>query len=55
MTGGVLAFGSAGQIVYPQIFALGLATGGYLTAYIAIAVPAALIATVLFRPERAAA
>lgn len=55
MTGGVLAFGSAGQIVYPQLFALGLAAGGYLTAYVVIAIPAALIAAVLFRPERAAA
>lgn len=54
MTGGVLAFGSAGQVVFPQIFALGLAFGDYGVAYVLIALPALVVAALLFRPERKA-
>lgn len=43
MTGGILAFGSAGQLVYPTIFAAGYWVGGYGLAYVAIAVPAAAV------------
>lgn len=54
MTGGVLAFGSLGQIIFPQIFALGLLLSGYLVAYIIIAVPALFVAQAMLRPNRAA-
>ena len=47
MTGGILAFGSAGQIVYPAIFGFGYWLGGYGAAYVAIALPAAAVGAVL--------
>jgi MFS family permease len=52
MTGGILAFGSAGQIVYPAIFGLGYWLGGYGLAYVAIAAPAAMVGAVLILRRR---
>lgn len=52
LTGGILAFGSAGQIVYPAIFGAGYWLGGYPVAYAAIALPAAVVGT-LFALRRA--
>lgn len=49
MTGGVLAFGSAGQVIYPMIFGLGLASGSYIAGYVLIALPALFMAFVLVR------
>jgi fucose permease len=49
MTGGVLAFGSAGQVIYPMIFGLGLASGSYIAGYVVIALPALFMAFVLVR------
>ena len=49
MTGGVLAFGTAGQIVFPFLFFIGYFVGGYLAAYAAIALPAALAGGALLR------
>jgi MFS family permease len=43
MTGGILAFGSAGQLVYPAIFAGAYWIGGYGLAYVTIALPAAAV------------
>lgn len=43
LTGGILAFGSAGQIVYPVIFGAAYWIGGYGLAYTAIALPAAVV------------
>jgi MFS family permease len=48
MTGGILAFGSAGQIIYPAIFGIGYWIGGYSMAFVAIAVPAALVGGLFF-------
>ena len=53
MTGGVLAFGSLGQIIFPQVFALGILLDGYLIAYLIIAVPALFVAMAMLRPYRA--
>ena len=47
MTGGVLAFGSAGQVFYPMLFGLGLASGSYIAGYALIAIPALFMALVL--------
>lgn len=52
MTGGVLAFGTVGQIVYPLLFAAVYAPFGYQAAYAAIAVPAAGLAWAFFRAGR---
>ena len=52
MTGGVLAFGSAGQVVFPQLFALTLALGGYGAAFVAIGLPALGVAAVLAASRR---
>ena len=41
MTGGVLAFGSAGQLLYPMLFGAGLWIGGYGAAFIIISLPVA--------------
>lgn len=49
MTGGVLAFGTAGQIVFPAVFGVGYLLGGYPGAYLAVALPAIVIAIVLMR------
>jgi len=52
MTGGILAFGSAGQIIYPAIFGAGYWLGGYGMAFVAIALPAAVVGTVLILRRR---
>ena len=52
VTGGVLAFGSAGQTVYPLLFGASYAGGGYGLAFIAIGLPAALVGLLLVLPER---
>ena len=52
MTGGILAFGSAGQIIYPAIFGAGYWVGGYGAAFVAIAVPAAVVGTYLIMRRR---
>ena len=49
MTGGVLAFGTAGQIVFPLLFFAGYFAAGYLAAYVAVALPAALAGAALLR------
>jgi MFS family permease len=51
MTGGVLAFGTAGQITFPLIFGIGYLFGGYVGAFIAVALPALVIAAALARAE----
>lgn len=52
MTGGVLAFGTAGQIVFPLFFWLGHLAAGYPGAYAAVATPALLAAVALVRGGR---
>ena len=52
MTGGVLAFGSAGQVAYPLMFGAGLLLDGYGLAYIAIGAPAAIVGLLLLVSER---
>ena len=52
MTGGVLAFGTAGQLFYPLLFGAALFPFGYAAAYGAIALPAALLGLVLLRTPR---
>lgn len=49
MTGGVLAFGAAGQIVYPMLFGLALLIDGYGLAYFVIGLPAVLVAALFIR------
>ena len=49
LTGGVLAFGTAGQIVFPLIFAIGYALGSYTGAFCAVAAPALWVAFALAR------
>lgn len=49
MTGGVLAFGTAGQVVFPGLFWLGYLAGGYTGAYTAVAAPSLLAALALLR------
>jgi MFS family permease len=51
MTGGVLAFGSAGQVVFPLLFGAGLFIDGYQLAYIAIGLPAMFVGQMLARAE----
>jgi predicted MFS family arabinose efflux permease len=54
MTGGVLAFGNAGQILLPSAFsALFLATGSYLVAFAVTGIPAAAAGVWLLRQGRA--
>ena len=43
ITGGVLAFGALGQIVFPVLFGIGYWTGGYGLAFTMISIPAALV------------
>ncbi|MBT5266746.1 MAG: MFS transporter [Rhodospirillaceae bacterium] len=52
VTGGVLAFGAAGQIVFPLLFGLGHLVGGYAVAFAAIGAPAILVGLVLLMPDR---
>ena len=47
MTGGVLAFGTAGQIFFPLVFWLGYLAYGYPGAFIAVSLPSAWIAGAL--------
>lgn len=42
-TGGVLAFGALGQIIFPMIFAVGYWLSGYGLAFTAISIPAAIV------------
>lgn len=49
LTGGVLAFGTAGQIAFPAVFAAGYLVAGYSGAFIAIALPALFAAIMLLR------
>ena len=46
LTGGVLAFGALGQIIFPMIFAAGYWLSGYGLAFIAISLPAAMVGVV---------
>ena len=52
MTGGVMAFGAAGQIFYPLLFGLVYFPLGYQAAYIAVAAPAAALAAALLKRPR---
>jgi MFS family permease len=44
MTGGILAFGAIGQIVFPAIFGVGYWFAGYGLAFVSISIPAAVVA-----------
>jgi hypothetical protein len=44
MTGGILAFGAIGQIVFPAIFVVGYWLAGYGLAFVSISIPAAVVA-----------
>jgi MFS family permease len=46
LTGGVLAFGALGQIIFPMIFAAGYWLSGYGLAFTAISLPAAMVGVV---------
>ena len=52
ITGGILAFGALGQIVFPALFGLGYWTGGYSLAFTMISVPAALVSVTFFLWKR---
>jgi len=54
MTGGVLAFGSAGQVVFPLLFGAGLLLQGYGAAYIVIGLPAAFVGLLFLASGRKA-
>ena len=43
ITGGVLAFGAIGQIIFPLLFGLGYWLGGYGFAFLIISMPAVII------------
>jgi MFS family permease len=49
LTGGVLAFGTAGQIASPLLFGAAFFLLGYQAAYLAIGLPALLVAGVMLR------
>jgi MFS family permease len=49
LTGGVLAFGTAGQILFPFLFYMGYLAAGYRGAFVCVAVPSAIIAVVMMR------
>jgi MFS family permease len=51
LTGGVLAFGTAGQVVYPGLFWFGYVLGEYPGAYLMVSAPAAVLAVFLLRPR----
>ena len=51
MTGGVLAFGAAGQLVYPVLFGGAFWLGGYGAAWTMIALPAAAVGALLVLPR----
>lgn len=50
LTGGVLAFGTAGQLAAPLLFGLAYYAIGYQAAYIAVALPVVAVAVVMLRP-----
>lgn len=52
LTGGVLAFGTAGQIASPLLFGALYFPFGYQAAYLAVALPALAVAVVMLRGER---
>ena len=52
LTGGVLAFGTAGQIAAPLLFGAVYFPLGYQAAYLAIGLPAMAVAVVMLRPRR---
>ena len=51
LTGGVLAFGTAGQVASPILFGALYFPFGYQAAYLAVACPAAVVAIVMLRPS----
>ena len=51
LTGGVLAFGTAGQVASPVLFGALYFPFGYQAAYLAVACPAAAVAIVMLRPS----
>ena len=51
LTGGVLAFGTAGQVASPILFGALYFPFGYQAAYLAVACPAAAVAIVRLRPS----
>ena len=55
MTGGVLAFGTEGQLAYPLLFGAIFLPFGYAAAYGSIALPAAFLGVALLRPRGLAA
>jgi fucose permease len=54
LTGGVLAFGAAGQIVFPLVFRGLLFFESYPIAFVIIAFPALFVSWAMLRPNRAA-
>ncbi len=46
LTGGVLAFGALGQIIFPMIFAVGYWLSGYGLAFTVISLPAAMVGVI---------
>lgn len=52
LTGGVLAFGTAGQLAYPLLFGAVFFGFGYQAAYVAIAMPVMVIAVAMLRRRR---
>ena len=52
ITGGVLAFGAVGQIIFPLMFGLGYWLGGYGLAFLIISFPAAIIGVALIVWQR---
>ena len=51
ITGGVLAFGTAGQIVFPLLFGLGYWIAGYQGAFVTVSIPALCTAAILLWSE----
>ena len=54
LTGGVLAFGTAGQVASPILFGALYFPFGYQAAYLAVACPAAVVAVLMLRPPSVA-
>tara|TARA_B100001179_G_C18401834_1_gene322042 strand:- start:417 stop:671 length:255 start_codon:yes stop_codon:yes gene_type:complete len=54
LTGGVLAFGTAGQVASPILFGALYFPLGYQAAYLAVACPAAVVAVLMLRPPSVA-
>jgi fucose permease len=52
LTGGVLAFGTAGQIASPLLFGALYFPFGYQAAYLAVAMPALAVSAVMLRRQR---